>query len=304
MVIPSFGTFAPKPELAQSFLASSRIAQAANQAQAELEIQRARLNQAKVQFEMEQAAKEKVLEQNNLRQMTELSIDNAYKQAMIGLHQRQLETNAALTSQKIATAAAHNQAMEALSGQRTDVTAAHNAAMEAITAGRAEETARHHGALEEGRAARTEEYGRHNLATEALLNKRLEPFVPTSMKVGDQTMYQRGKNLWSFAPQPRGGAIEPSIISALKSDITSLRTQIGKNPAMAKLDPEGYKRMNDRLAAKEAELDQHLKGLSTGPYIPQTQTGTNAPAQVGRFKIITNAQPLSPVDEDEEEEEY
>lgn len=147
-VIPSFGTWAPQPNLAESFIGGARIQQAAAQAAQELQVQRERMSMQKQQFEMEQASKQKVFEQEQLRRQSELAVESAYKQAMMGLQERKLEEDAQMDMARIATTAAHYQGLENaanarnfMSAQNLGETTRHHTEMEGLARTRADAAA-------------------------------------------------------------------------------------------------------------------------------------------------------------------
>lgn len=123
-VVPSFGSYAPKPDLAGAYLGArradiaafqaaaeyqlgqQRIAQAAAESQARIALGQQTLEARRVENEMELAARKEVQERENLRKQQEAQILNSYRQTQIGLAERRLAIAEAQEQQRIAEAAA------------------------------------------------------------------------------------------------------------------------------------------------------------------------------------------------------
>ncbi len=277
MVIPSFGTFAPTPRLAESFLGGvrlrleqERISQAAAQANAQLAIQQQRLQQEAQQHQMELEVKKEQLQQQTERQRQELEMTKAYREAFMGMRQREIENRKQALDQNLKMAMAREQD-----------TARHQMATE-------EETARHHGVMED--VAQSRMGGG-------------EPFVPTSMDVDGQKMFQTSPRRWQLAPSSRdtSPAIAAARINAVRQQVTSLENNISKNAQNAKLDPKGYAADRARLEAKRSELDSLLQSAGGGPTLPPSLQGGSKTNKVGRFNVIEDVANPQESDEDEEQ---
>jgi hypothetical protein len=105
--MPAFSAYAPTPDLAQSFLGGVRLAQDAQQHAQQIQLQREKLAQAAQQAEMELMAKREAAQQQQLRQQQEMEIEKAYKQAQIGLRQREVDESAKVLEFKTQQAAQH-----------------------------------------------------------------------------------------------------------------------------------------------------------------------------------------------------
>lgn len=131
MTIPSFGNYAPKPDLAGAYLGGARIAQAressanemqlgqqrlaqaAQQAQQEIQLAQQKIAAQQAQAQMEMQAKQEIAQQNMLRQQQELQIEQADKQARLGLEQRRVEEAEKMVQLKVGEAARKFQAQQA-----------------------------------------------------------------------------------------------------------------------------------------------------------------------------------------------
>lgn len=105
--MPAFSAYAPTPNLAQSFLGGARLAQDAAQHAQAIQLQREKLAQDAQQAEMELMAKQQAAQQQQLRQQQEMEIEKAYKQAQIGLRQREVDESAKVLEFKTQQAAQH-----------------------------------------------------------------------------------------------------------------------------------------------------------------------------------------------------
>lgn len=97
-VIPSFGSFAPTPDLAGAYLGGEKLALEGQQLAASIaqQSQRMALEQAKLQQDAEQnqmmlAAKQAAAERDSMRQQQEMEIAKAYHDAQIGLQRQELQ---------------------------------------------------------------------------------------------------------------------------------------------------------------------------------------------------------------------
>lgn len=90
-VIPSHTGFAATPNLASSFLGGARISADIAQDAARLQLQRQQLAQEAQQAQMQMQAKEAQAERQALRDQQEMEMEKAYKDAQIGLRQRELQ---------------------------------------------------------------------------------------------------------------------------------------------------------------------------------------------------------------------
>lgn len=90
-VIPSFGSFAQTPNLASSFLGGAKLSADIAQDAARLQLQRQQLAQEAQQAQMQMQAKEAQAERQALRDQQEMEMEKAYKDAQIGLRQRELQ---------------------------------------------------------------------------------------------------------------------------------------------------------------------------------------------------------------------
>ncbi len=100
-VIPSFGSYAPAPDLAGAYLGAQRIRQQAAEAAARIQLGREQLAQEAVQNQMELAAKKEILASEALRRAQEQEIEKAYRQTQIGLKERELATQEEVAAARI-----------------------------------------------------------------------------------------------------------------------------------------------------------------------------------------------------------
>lgn len=288
-VIPSFASFGPQPQLAQSYLGGARVAQAAQEAAANLMIQRERLSLQKQQFEMEQAAKEKVFEAETLRKQHELDIAAAYHQATLGLQERKMEQDAQLGMSRIAETAAHNMATEQNFQERTGVMADTAAGSQALA----------HGQLQMG-ALRAGEQGRHNRAMEATAAQRAqraaENFVPGAAEevpnLPDYMRAQAGRGSWQYFKKNAGAAgggdvTVGSVLDASGNPMQGLFTAPGphgpvvRNAPVMRESPE-VKDAREQIKIMEQYIPQLLNGES-----PRSPAAKKAfPAQMQKYKEL------------------
>lgn len=131
MTIPSFGNYAPKPDLAGAYLGGARLAQArqdssnemqlgqqrlaqaAQQAQQEIQLAQQKIAAQQAQAQMELQAKQEVAQQQMMRQQQELQIEKSYKDAQFGLEQRRVEEAEKMVQLKVGEAARKFQAQQA-----------------------------------------------------------------------------------------------------------------------------------------------------------------------------------------------
>lgn len=137
-VVPSFGSFAATPDVAQSFLGGARIASEARQAGLSAQVQRERiaaesaeaaariafgreqLAAQQVQNQMELDAKTKYLEQKALQDQQEAAIENAYRNIQLGIADRRLAVDERVAKIRVDEAArefAQQQAYERRRGE-------------------------------------------------------------------------------------------------------------------------------------------------------------------------------------------
>lgn len=118
-VLPSFGTFAPAPNLSQAYLggihadvqeaqlgqerqlAQAKLTQAAQQHSQALQFQREKLAQDAQQAQMEFQAKMALAQQEQLRKQQQLEMEKAYHEATIGLRTSQLDQQAKLSQARL-----------------------------------------------------------------------------------------------------------------------------------------------------------------------------------------------------------
>lgn len=111
-VIPSFGSYAAKPDLAQSYLGGQRLAlardelaQEAAQAAARISLGYEQIAANRVANEMELAAKREVLSRQALMKAQEQEIEKAYRETQFGLRERELAQEDAMNQMRIREAA-------------------------------------------------------------------------------------------------------------------------------------------------------------------------------------------------------
>lgn len=85
---------------------SARLGLEATRLRQSAMLESARLNQAAEQSQMEFQARQKLAEQNQLREQQRLNIENAYKTAQLGIAKGRLEQTEAMAAEKARTAAA------------------------------------------------------------------------------------------------------------------------------------------------------------------------------------------------------
>lgn len=122
-VVPSFGSYAPKPDLAGAYLGArradiaafqaasdyqlgqQRIAQAAAESQARIALGQQTLEARRVENEMELAAKQATEQRDHLRKQQEAEILKSYRDTQIGMQERRLAIAEAQEQQRIQDAA-------------------------------------------------------------------------------------------------------------------------------------------------------------------------------------------------------
>lgn len=111
-VVPSFGSYAPKPDMAGAYLGGQRIAlgreqlaQEAQQASARFAMEGQRLQEQRQIAEMELSAKMATQQQEQMRRQQEMEIEKSYRQTQIGLEERRLQQAAQLMDMKLKEAA-------------------------------------------------------------------------------------------------------------------------------------------------------------------------------------------------------
>jgi len=104
-VIPTFSSYAPAPNLAQSYLAQQRLQQEAAADAARIGLGYAQLQQRAVENEMQLAAQKETLAKENLRKAQEAEVEKAYRESQLGIAQRQLQQQELVNQMKVKEAA-------------------------------------------------------------------------------------------------------------------------------------------------------------------------------------------------------
>lgn len=295
-VIPSFGSFAGTPNLAAAYtsgahvgLEQQRIAQQAAQAGAEIDLQKQKLAESAKQAQMELQAKEQLAQQAQLRQQQEMELEKAYKESMIGIHQRQLEQ--AAQKLQMSTQAA-SQKMIAQQKIREGMAAGED--MSKL-------------AMQWGAAA-----GLPSGGYSAMAKAGEKAFVPKGLTVDNQPMIETSKGHYQFQ---RADKVPASASGARINSLTRQLSDINKELAA----PDRFRVENDpaylpERKKRKTDLENILDSMNMSAVLPPSLNGggkNRAPyaegatirsKKDGKLYKVVGGEPV-PVDEGGDEEE-
>lgn len=295
-VIPSFGSFAGTTNLAAAYtsgahvgLEQQRIAQQAAQAGAEIDLQKQKLAESAKQAQMELQAKEQLAQQAQLRQQQEMELEKAYKESMIGIHQRQLEQAAQKLQMSTKLAAQKFAAQQEMSGRISGGEDPFKVAMEIGT-----------------------QAGLPSGGYSAMAKAGEKAFVPKGLTVDNQPMIETSKGHYQFQ---RADKVPTSASGARINSLTRQLTEINKELA----EPDRFRVEKDpaylpERKQRKAELEKVLDSMNMNAVLPDSLSGggrNRAPyaegatirsKKDGKLYKVVDGEPV-PVDEGGDEEE-
>lgn len=112
MIIPTFHAFGPKADTANAFLGGQRlrvqresIAAEAAQAAARIQLGRETLQQRAVEAELEAKTRQEIASRNALKQQQDAEIEKSYNLTKLGMDERKLQAEEAMTAMRLAEGA-------------------------------------------------------------------------------------------------------------------------------------------------------------------------------------------------------